>query len=359
MTTVFRNAVIDGVLSDFTVTDGLFGKILPAGSLSGGTDCGGAIVIPGFIDIHTHGVLGFDTMEGHLDEMARYQAKNGTTSFYPTTMTMGYEDIRKAVSVDPASVGGARLLGFHLEGPFISRRYKGAQNEKYLALPDADFVLSLPHIGMITLAPELPGGLEFIRRMKDAGIRVAIGHTEATYDETRAAIAAGADCLTHTCNAMPPLLHRAPGPIGAGMEAGIYAQVIADGLHLHYAMVKALVKLFGKDRIVFISDALRATGLGDGDYVFGGQNIRVQNGEARLADGTLAGSTSLLLKCARTALANGFTLRDIVRFACENPARLMGVNAGRIAEGFFADFLLTDENLSDLRAVYIGGNIFD
>ena len=356
MKQLFQNAMIFGRLCDFTVENGVFTEFTAHQTIKeNGIDLNRSVVMPGFVEVHAHGAIGYDTMEGHLSEMASFLAKNGTTTWFPTTMTMSKEDIRRAVSVDLSQIVGATVPGFHLEGPFLAEKYKGAQNRDFLSPPDLDFIRSLPHVSLITLAPELPGSAAFIQQTDAV---VAIGHTNADYAETVAAIDAGAVCLTHTCNAMPPLLHRAPGPIGAAAEKGIYAQVITDGVHIHKGMIHALYKLFGKERFVMISDSMRATGLPDGVCMFGGQEVYVKNGEARLSDGTLAGSTSTLYMCAKKMLSFGYTLAEIAAMASENPARMMGLKTGKLAVGYAADFLVTDDALSSLSAVYIKGSRF-
>lgn len=355
----FHNAKINGVLSDMVVENGKILSVMPRENTRIiGTDLDGRTVIPGFIDIHVHGCLGKETNCGNADVLADYNARNGTTTLYPTTTTVGYDTIRGAVTRDIASIHGAKIPGFHLEGPFLCEKYKGAQNADFIKAPDAAFIRSLPNIKIITVAPEVEGGIEFIAEMKKNGIVICIGHTNTDYDTAITAIRAGASCLTHTCNAMPPLLHRAPGPIGAGADEHIYAQVIGDGLHLHYSMIRALMRMYGKNRIVLISDAILSAGMPDGEFESGGQPHIVRNRECRLPDGTLAGSSSPILDCARKALQNGFTLRDVVRFACENPARLMKLRRGKLRAGYDADFLVTDNALSELYAVYIDGNIY-
>ena len=194
---------------------------------------------------------------------------------------------------------------------------------------------------IVTIAPELPGSEEFIRAAVSQGACVAIGHTDCDYATAARAFAAGAACLTHTCNAMPPLLHREPGPIGAAMMHGGYAQVIADGIHLHPAMVMALYRMFGRERMILISDSIRAAGLPDGQYDLGGQAVTVKDGQARLTvNGALAGSTTPLLTVVQRAISFGIPARDAFAMASETPATMLGLNKGRLDVGYDADLLL-------------------
>ncbi len=347
---VIKNVRLDGELTDVTVKDG---KIYSIGKTDAdGRDFFGAEIYPGLIDVHSHGCIGFDTMEWHLSEMADWQLAHGITTWYPTTMTMSAEDIVAATAADISFAHGASIPGFHMEGPFINEKYKGAQNAEFIASPGMALFSKCKNVKMVTLAPEAEGSLDFI---KECPAVVSIGHTDADYDTAKAAFEAGANCLTHTFNAMPPIHHRAPGPIGAGADdPRVFAQLISDGVHIHPSAVRMLVSIFGKDRIVLISDSVRATGLGDGEYMFGGQKITVKDGKALTEDGHLAGSTTNLFDCVKCAISFGIPKADAVKMASENPARLMGLNKGRIAVGYDADFIIVDGDFNLVAAIARG-----
>lgn len=346
---IIKNVRLYGELVDIEIVDGKFSKI---GKLDGeGVDFGGKKIYPGLIDIHSHGVIGFDTMEGHLPEMAKYYLEHGTTTWYPTTMTMSEEDIIAACDERIKGIGGANIPGFHMEGPFINVKYKGAQNAKYVIPPTMELFNKCKSIKLVTIAPEVEGSMKFIRECPAV---VCLGHTDTDYDTAMAAFDAGAKCLTHTYNVMPGMHHRKPGPIPAGADAGAYAQLICDGVHVHPAMVRLLIKLYGTDRVVLISDAMRATGLGDGAYDFGGQTITVTDGKAYTEGGNLAGSTATLLDCVRCAISFGIPEEDAVKMATAVPAELMGLNKGRIAVGYDADFIIVDDDFNLVKAVARG-----
>ncbi len=317
-----------------------------------GVDCRGLNVYPGLFDIHLHGCGGYDTMdEGAVPHIAKLEAKNGTTSFLPTTMTVAMEDIKKVTDIPLEGFEGAKVLGFHLEGPYISVKYKGAQNEKYIKNPDIDEFNSIKNISLVTIAPELENSMEFI---KNCGAVVSLGHTDTDYDTAISAIEGGAKCLTHTFNAMPPLHHRKPGLIGAAVEKNIYAQVICDGTHIHKGAIHALYKMFGRDRMILISDSMRAAGLPDGEYDLGGQMTTVKDGKATLPDGTIAGSTSFLWQCVKCAVEFGIPKEDAIIMATRTPATLMGVKCGEVKEGYDADLIFADDNM-EIKKVLING----
>ena len=345
---LIQNARIDGKLSCVATENGKILSVTPGDAPATHApadqviDAGGAHLFPGLIDIHTHGMMGIDTMDGEgLAALRAAYFAAGTTTVYPTTVTAAAADIRRVLSGDISPKEGcANVVGFHVEGPYVNPLAAGAQDPAYIKDPDAGEFATFPNAAIVTIAPELPGALEFI---KSTGACVAIGHTKADYETARAAFRAGARQLTHTCNAMPPLLHRAPGPIGAAIAEDGYAQVISDGLHLHESMVLALYRMFGARRMILISDSMRATGMPDGQYMLGGLEITVQDGVARTADGALAGSTTTLLGCVQKAISFGIPPKDAFAMASRTPAEMLGLLKGVIAPGYDAEFVLVDD----------------
>lgn len=352
----------------FSVEGGKFANVL-AEPQADAVDLYGAYVIPGLIDVHNHGNSGADFSDGDYDglvKMAEYLARNGVTSFAPASMTLPYDVLAKAFATarrlaDEAPEGAAALRGIQMEGPFFSEKKKGAQNGAYLRDPDFAAFSKLYHdcgglVRIVDVAPELPGACEFIRQAKEL-CTVSIAHTDANYDEAHAAVEAGVTHLTHLFNAMPALHHRKPGVIGAAAEAEqVSAEIISDGQHIHPSAVRLAFRLFGAERMVLISDALRCCGMPDGEYELGGQAVFLKGGVARLADGTIAGSATNLYDCMLRAISFGIAKEDAVRAATWNPARQIGCLdvAGSIADGKRADFVVCDENLTR-KAVWLAG----
>ena len=332
----------------------------------------GCYVIPGLVDVHFHGCIGEDfsdaTPEG-LQRIADYELSQGVTYICPAGMTLPEEQLVKicenAAAHRRKNTGGAELVGVHLEGPFLSMAKKGAQNADYLHAPDIAMLRRLQAsaegcVRLVTAAPEEAGALEFIRAAAEAGIAVSVGHTVADYDTAKAAFAVGADHVTHLYNGMPPMHHRAPGVIGAAFDSpGVMAELICDGVHIHGAMVRLAFRLFGAQRMILISDSLRAAGMPDGRYPFGGQEIEVHGNRATIAGHpeTLAGSVTSLMGCLRQAAAFGIPLADAVRAASYNPAKSIKIDdrAGSLEEGKEASIVLLDRKTLAVRKIIFKG----
>lgn len=319
-------------------------------------DGGGRLLIPGMIDVHIHGANGKDMMDGtreSIEEVSRVCAATGCTSFLATSVssTMNalvqlVERVKDVVGQEP----GAVIAGIHAEGPYLNVKRKGMQNEAHLRHPDlTEMHTVLEHAGplmkMVTLAPELPGGLEMTRFLRGRGIVVAVAHSDATYDEAVAAFQQGASHVTHCFNGMRPIHHREPGVIVAAFEQPhVSVQAIVDHVHLHPAIVRMMHRMKGPGGMVLITDALQAMGLGDGEYQFGGHAVTVRGGVARLADGTLASSTVTMNEALRNTVGIGISLVDAVTMAATTPADVLGLShKGRIAVGADADMVLLDE----------------
>ncbi len=350
----FNNAFINGTLLDFGVEDGEFAYLRPADGVNQGEDLQGREVIPGLIDIHTHGCMGLDTMDGPqaIEKMSGFYAKNGVTCFYPTTMSE-YKDRLVALTATLPQTTGAQPLGYHLEGPFIALSHKGAQAEGPIRDADLNHLELYRNLGLVTVAPEFPGALDAIQT---SPVPVSLGHTGCHYELAMEAFEKGAKCVTHMCNAMPPIHHRKPSLMGAALMSDAYIQTITDGLHLHQAMVQLLYRAFGKERMIIISDSMRATGLPDGTYDLGGQDVTVEKGVSRLPDGTIAGSTTTLLGCVKQAIKMGIPKAHAIEMASKTPAAMMGLNKGELAVGKDADFVVMDETFTPV-ATYCRGHL--
>ena len=328
----------------------------------------GRLVIPGLVDIHTHGNSGFDFSDGSregLDEIGKYLAAHGVTSFAPTSMTLPYEKLEAAFRTaaeyrNDRPADGARVIGIHMEGPFLSEKKKGAQNRNYLKRPDAEMFFRLQEVCghavcIVDVAPELEGAEEFIKRVSE-DCRVSVGHTDASYGETLRAFDAGASHVTHLFNAMPPVHHREPGVIGAAFENEKAAvELICDGLHIHPSVIRMAFRLF-PGRVCLVSDALRCCGMPDGEYELGGQQITLRNGQARLPDGNLAGAVSDLYEDMVRAIRYGIPAENAILAATMIPAKEAGSqkDIGSLEPGKKADFIICDENWNP-EQVFIDG----
>lgn len=356
---VYKNLRLGGTLTDITVEGG---RIVAIGKTEkSGIDMKGAKVYPGFIDTHIHGCLGLDSSDPScsLEVMSRFQLKNGVTTWYPTTVAVDAEELVRLTNRDVSGIGGANIPGFHMEGPFLNVEKKGAINAEYIIPASLELFERCNAKGLvkkITLAPEVNGNVDVIDKLPTV---VSVGHTTADYDTAALAFRRGAKCLTHTYNVMPGIHHREPGPIGAGADdPNVFAELICDGIHIHPSAVRMLIRIFGVDRVVFVSDSIRAAGLSDGEYDLGGIMTTVKDGVARTPGGNLAGSTATLLDCVKRAISFGIAEEDAVKMATENPARLMGLNKGRIEVGYDADMIFVDDDFN-LLGVVLGGELCD
>ena len=337
-------------------------------------DASGCYVIPGLVDVHFHGCVGEDfsdaTPEG-LQKIADYELSEGVTYICPAGMTLLEDQLTKICKNTAAHrakyTTGAEVVGAHLEGPFLSAAKKGAQNEAFLHTPDIAMLRRLQAaaegaVKLVTVAPEEPNGLEFVREAVSDGITVSVGHTVADYETASAAFAAGASHATHLYNGMPPFHHRNPGVIGAAFDAPhVRAELICDGIHIHGSMVRATFRLFGAERMVLISDSLRATGMPDGRYPFGGQEIEVHGPRATIAGHpeTLAGSVTSLMGCMRQAVKFGIPLADAVRAASYNPAKAIKIDdrAGSLDTGKEASIVLLNQDDLSVRTIIFKGEL--
>lgn len=329
-------------------------------------DAEGLYAIPGLIDIHFHGCMGYDFCDGTpeaIQAIADYEGSWGITSMAPATMTLGSDELTKIFKNAAAykSNQGAGLVGINMEGPYLSHAKKGAQNEAYLRTADLEHFRTMQELSgglikLVDIAPEEPGAMEFIKAVKDEVV-VSIAHTTADYDTATEAFNNGASNVTHLYNAMPAFSHRSPGVIGAALDADhVMVELICDGIHIAPSVVRATFKMFGDDRIILISDSMMAAGLENGEYSLGGQKVCVTGNKATLMDGTLAGSTTNLMLCMKTAVSMGIPLESAVKCASVNPAKQLGIynEYGSLTPGKYADIVLLNPDLSVNKVIIKG-----
>jgi len=336
-------------------------------------DAKGGYVTPGFIDLHIHGSNGSDVMDAKassLANIANFIAGNGTTSWLATTMSVSTDEIRAAVKtvadyMEDENQTGAQILGVHLEGPFLNPKAKGCHDENYIVPPTKEVFLEITEglpdvVRHITMAPEAEGAREFAKYLIERNIVAAVGHTKATYQECMDAIDAGMTHICHFYNAMTPLNHREPGAVGAILDNDkATIELITDLIHLHPAAIRLAVRVKGRDRAVLITDAMAAAGLEDGIYELGGLTVYVNNGEARLEDGTLAGSTLTQDRALANMIKLGIPSEDVIAMLTETPAREIGVDSykGKLQKGYDADINILDSEFK-VKTTFMKGKEF-
>jgi N-acetylglucosamine-6-phosphate deacetylase len=357
MTVLSADKVItpDGVLEPgwVEVVDGRIEAVEPGTPER--SDLHGSVIVPGFVDIHCHGGGGasFDSADPEeCTRAAAFHRERGTTTLVASLVTAAPGDLERRAAVLSELTADGIVAGVHYEGPFLSAARKGAHDPALLRDPDPAIVgrlLKVPHVRMMTIAPELDGGLDALRHIRDAGAIAAVGHTDATYEMARKAVAAGARVATHLFNAMRPLHHREPGPILALLDApDVVVELVGDGVHLHPAVVAHVARAKGASRATLVTDAVAAAGMPDGKYELGGLDVEVREGVARLAGGgSIAGSTATAASVFRRAVRDsGLGLTEAVRLASTTPAGLLGLSdRGAIVPGLRADLLVLDDDL--------------
>lgn len=340
---------------------------MKAAAPGSGGDFSGCMILPGLVDIHSHGCKGFDfctATEAEMDEMCGFYADHGITSVVATGMTLGEESLIEIFTRigDKATKGtaGAGILGINMEGPYLSEEKKGAHDPKFIAFPEIDQLRRLNtasggRILMVDLSPVAKGALDFIRALHEE-IVLSLAHTPADYDLSMEAIAAGASNVTHLFNAMMPFAHRAPGLIGAAFDSDVTAEIICDGIHIHPAVIRTAFKVLGQ-RAVLISDSMSAAGMPDGHYLLGGLDVTVEKRKAFLADGTIAGSTITVYEGMCNAIRFGVPVELAIHAATAAPAGAVRRSAavGAIETGRRADLLILDKETLTIRKVIVGG----
>ncbi len=360
--------LVDGALE---IENGKIKSIISDTSkLENFTDYGDSIISPGFVDTHIHGFSGHDIMDKDAEGLGiicKEILKIGVTSFLPTTLTASVEDLDEVVKIvnDNKNLYGAKIQGIFLEGPFFSIKHKGAQNPTYFEKPNFEKLKKWQQVSgglikKIALAPELEGTEEFIKNARDIGVRVALGHSDATYDQAKSAVDAGASIFVHTYNAMSPLHHRNPGMVGAALTLeNVFAELICDGHHVHPVAADIVMRSRGTESVALITDCMMAGGMPEGHYKLGDFDVTVDSGTAKLRSGNLAGSILQLKDAVKNVIdwkiATPF---EALQMATLVPAKSVGIDdvCGKIEVGRFADLTILDKNY-DIEAVYLNGDL--
>jgi len=356
--------------SDVLLENGKIAAIDP--SIAGeGMDLSGKLLLPGLINVHTHGADGCDVMTADYDDINRmsvYMAKTGTTAFLPSTSTMLEPDIKSAMAniagAMERGVGGAHILGAHMEGPYLAASKRGAHKQEWLrSVNEVDFggiqQSAKGCVRMVTIAPETDGAMEFIEKVAGEVV-ISLGHTDAGYELCKKAFGFGANHVTHMFNAMPSIHHRELTLIAAAFDSVAMLELIGDGLHVEPTVIKMAYNMFGDDRIVIVTDSLAPTGMGDGVYDFAGSAITIKDGIARQSDGTISGGTSNMWQCVNNLVSWGIDMPSAVKMASKNPAVSIGVydKKGSIDIGKDADLLIADKSL-ELIDVMVAGEFIE
>lgn len=331
-------------------------------------DVEGYYAIPGLIDIHFHGAVGYDFCDGSeeaIQAIAEYELKNGITTICPATMTLGFDKLSQISKVSSTykNINGAELIGINMEGPFISEGKNGAQNIKYINKPDISMFKELQQLSnglykLVTIAPEIEGAMEFIKELANE-IVISIGHTTSDYNTAMEAFKNGAKQVTHLYNGMVNPSHREPSVVGASFDSDkVMVELIGDGVHIHPSVIRSTFKSFGDERIILISDSIRATGLSDGKYELGGQEVEVKDKKATLVNSkTIAGSVTNLMDCLRYLVKEvGLPIESAIKTATINPARAINIydKYGSISIGKYANLVLLDKDLNIINVIHKG-----
>lgn len=348
-------------------------EVLTLAGVSEKIDAKGGYISPGFVDIHIHGYDGVDTMDGRVEDIqiiAKGIPSNGVTSFLPTTMTMPREDTTRAINCVREAMNlqdtkeGADILGVHMEGPFLNVEFKGAQNKEYFQKPDVAYVKEHKDVVRhITVAPEIEGAMELIKDLEEnTDISMAMAHTAATFEQAMVGIEAGINHVTHIFNAMTGLHHRNPGAVGATLSSDVTCEMICDTIHIHPGLFKMIHKVKGPDKLILVTDCMRAGGKKEGEYSLGGQKVFVKDGSARLEDGNLAGSVLKLNDAVKNMMDHtDIPIEEAIQYVTINPATVINVQdrKGTLETGKDADITIFDKDINIQTTIGKGKVIYE